>query len=75
MQADDHDKQEIQSALRRAFPPVEMALSRDLWPDMLRRLSTPAVRIPWYDWALAAGVAATVFLFPRLVLFLFAYHL
>lgn len=75
MQAEDHDKQEIQSTLRRVFPPVEMELNRDLWPEMLRRLSTPPVRVPWYDWALAAGAVASMLLFPRLALFLFAYHL
>jgi hypothetical protein len=58
--------------LRRALPPVEerSEFSRDLWPEMLRRLRAetapePAkVRVPWFDWALAAGLVALLALFP-----------
>jgi len=61
--------------LKKAFPVVDTELRRDLWPEMLRRLETSPVKVPWYDWALAAGVVASGLLFPAFALFLFAYHL
>jgi hypothetical protein len=70
---EDNDRQ-IRDALKRSFPPVNTELGRDLWPDVLRRLGTQAVRLPWYDWVLV-GLSVVMFLaFPRLVL-VFAYHL
>ena len=60
------DEKELQ-ALKREFPPFETAeLQRDLWPEMLRRLDAElqAPRVPWFDWALAAAVAAMLLLFP-----------
>jgi len=74
MKPENHDEEEIRAALKEAFPPVNDELRRDLWPAMLRRLDTSTAKVPWYDWALAAGLVATVFFFPKLVLF-FAYHL
>jgi len=41
---------------------------------MLRRMELPAVRIPWYDWALAAGTAVSFAAFPGLLVVL-AYHI
>lgn len=75
MPAENQDKEEMQAALKEAFPLVDVDLRRDLWPDMLRRLEKSPVKVPWYDWALAAGVVASVLLFPAVALFLFAYHL
>lgn len=69
-----HEEEEIRAALRAAFPPVDTELRRDLWPAMLRRLDEPARKVPWYDWALAGGLAGLTAFFPRLILF-FAYHL
>jgi hypothetical protein len=64
----------IRDALKQSFPPVNTALRRDLWPDVLRKLDARSVRVPWYDWALG-GLSAAMFLaFPRLIL-VFAYHL
>lgn len=75
MKPERHDEEEeIRAALRAAFPPVDTELRRDLWPAMLRRMEQPAQKIPWYDWALAGGLAGLTVLFPRLILF-FAYHL
>lgn len=69
----NNDRQ-TREALKRAFPPVDTELGRDLWPAVLRKLDAPATRVPWYDWALM-GVSAGVFLlFPQLIL-VFAYHL
>ena len=58
--------------LRQALPPMEdtPGASRDLWPDMQRRLraeSAPVaakVRVPWFDWALAGGLAVLLAAFP-----------
>lgn len=66
--------------LKRSLPPVDGELSRDLWPQMLRRLeehprernwlaallSRAAVAsVPWFDWALFAALVVGVCLFPR----------
>jgi len=44
--------------------PADRELKRDLWPKMLRRLERPAVRVPWWDWALAAALFLCLLLFP-----------
>jgi len=71
-----HDEEEVRAVLRGALPAVDTEPPRDLWPAMLRRMeeAAPAARVPWYDWALAAGLATVVLFFPK-VLLLFAYHL
>jgi hypothetical protein len=74
MKPDKHEEKEIQAALRAAFPPVDTELHRDLWPAMLRRLDSPVRRVPWYDWALAGGLAGVTVFFPKLILLL-VYHL
>jgi hypothetical protein len=62
------DEQELQALLKREFLPLETAeLQRDLWPRMLRRLEAHAPRVPWFDWALAAAVAAMLLLFPNVI--------
>lgn len=55
----------MEDLLRRSLPPVE-AEPHDLWPAMARRMQQAAaqedvkaaIAVPWYDWALAAAVAA-----------------
>lgn len=74
MTTDDHEERELGTALRKAFPAVDTELRRDLWPEFRRRLEKPAIRVPWYDWALAAVVIVSVAIFPKLVLW-FAYQL
>jgi hypothetical protein len=69
----------MREKLRDAFPPVEQLengaeLRRDLWPEMLRRLERPQVRVPWFDWALLAASAAAAIFFPALIPALL-YHL
>ena len=62
------DEQELPALLKREFLPLETAeLQRDLWPRMLRRLEAHAPRVPWFDWALAAAVAAMLLLFPNVI--------
>lgn len=73
MTTGDHEEQEIGAALRKAFPETGFELRRDLWPAFQKRLETPAIRVPWYDWALAAGVLLSALVFPKLVFFVM-YH-
>lgn len=70
----EHDHEDLGKLLREAFPAGERGLQRDLWPAMLRRMETPARRVPWYDWALAACTAAGLLAFPGLLVVL-AYHI
>jgi hypothetical protein len=70
----EHDDRQIHDALRQTFPPVDMELRRDLWPDVLRRLDARPQAIPWYDWALLAVGAGVLLYSPKLVLVLM-YHL
>ena len=57
----------IKELLQEAIEPVSAELPRDLWPQMLRRLDqrAPAHAVPWFDWALAAGVTICVFAVPH----------
>jgi hypothetical protein len=64
-------------------PPHQLEPPADLWPQLRVRLesqlpsdraaitagaslSTP-IRVPWFDWALAALAAVTLFFFPRVI--------
>lgn len=46
-------------------------LDRDLWPAMLRRMDEQTVRgaasVPWFDWALAAGLVTFAAFAPRTI--------
>ena len=69
----------MREELRDAVPPIdelgqEAELRRDLWPDMLRRLERPPVRVPWFDWVLLATASAAAIFFPALIPALL-YHL
>ncbi len=65
----------LRELLKRAMGgPADRALRRDLWPEMLRRLERPPVRVPWWDWALAAALLLYLILFPEMILVLL-YHL
>ena len=69
------DDKEIRDLLRGVMTPVRDAeLRRDLWPDMLRKLDQQPVRVPWFDWALAALLGVALFLFPGAIPALL-YHL
>ena len=74
MRQENHEEDEMKALLRQAFPASETELQRDLWPNMLQRLNTSAITVPWYDWALIAGLAAVVIILPKLGL-LFGYNL
>ena len=53
---------------RAAGSPADRELKRDLWPEMLQRLERPPVRVPWWDWALAAALLLCLLLIPETIL-------
>lgn len=70
----EHNDEEVRAILKQAFPPASTELRRDLWPEVLRKLDTPALAVPWYDWALIGLLGGTFVFFPKLIL-VFVYHL
>lgn len=71
----EQNDNEIQKLLKRSIPPVaDTELRRDLWPEMLKKLSEQPVRVPWFDWALAAILSALLIVFPEVIPALL-YHL
>lgn len=73
--SNEENNKEIRALLRQAIAPVKNAeLQRDLWAQMLGRLDEQPFRVPWFDWALAAILVATLFLSPDAIPALL-YHL
>jgi hypothetical protein len=70
------DGKELRELLKQVIAPVTSTeLQRDLWPEMLKRLDRQEpVRVPWFDWALAALLSAALLLFPGVIPALL-YHL
>ncbi|HYL84135.1 MAG TPA: hypothetical protein VE263_07880 [Candidatus Angelobacter sp.] len=69
------NEKELKTLLQQEFPPLKNAeLQRDLWPQMLRRLDAQPLRVPWFDWVLAAALVATILFFPGTIPALL-YHL
>jgi hypothetical protein len=66
----------LKQLIRQAIAPVKDAeLHRDLWPQMLKRLQQQEpVRVPWFDWVLAAVSCLILVLFPSVIPALL-YHL
>ena len=67
----------LKQLLRNALPPVDADADSppDLWPAMQRRLRAesvptntkvlvPWLPVPWFDWALAGGLALLLAAFP-----------
>jgi hypothetical protein len=69
----EQEQARLKNLLRQALPPIasgaagEPEPGRDLWPAVLKRLEAPAVHVPWFDWALIAGVAAATAIFPAAI--------
>jgi TRAP-type uncharacterized transport system fused permease subunit len=64
----DREFQELGKKLREAIPPLRQPdLNRDLWPAMLQKINEPRVRVPWFDWLLAALAAAVLIFFPSAI--------
>jgi len=58
----------VQKLVRGAIGPVaDPGLKRDLWPRMQARLDATPVRVPWWDWALAAALVACLLAFPAAI--------
>jgi hypothetical protein len=72
----EHNQKRTEQLLKKALPPVDAALQRDLWPPMLKRMDDGArpTPVPWFDWALLAAVAAWLASFPGTIPVLL-YHL
>jgi hypothetical protein len=71
----EENNNDVKTLLKKAIAPVQHTeLQRDLWPQMLRRLDEQPLRVPWFDWALAAVLAASLLLFPGAIPALL-YHL
>jgi len=65
------DDQRIRDLLKRTFPPLgDVEPSRQLWPQLRRRMEGPVLRVPWFDWAVVALLPAWCVAFPKAVLFL-----
>jgi len=69
-----HDDKRIKELLRQALPPAapDAEPARDLWPGVLRRLDAePAhalpTKLPWFDWALIAGLVVFTAFFPATI--------
>ena len=61
----EHEMEDLKKLMKRALPSMQGAeLRRDLWPAMLKRMEQPAIRVPWWDWALLAGAGVVLWLFP-----------
>jgi len=64
----EQSNERIRASLRKSIAPAaDRELKRDLWPQMLRRLDERSLRVPWFDWALAALLTALIFFFPELI--------
>jgi hypothetical protein len=73
--SNEENNNDLKALLKDALAPVRHTeLRRDLWPQMLRRLDEQPLHVPWFDWALAAVLAASLLLFPGAIPALL-YHL
>lgn len=62
----DSEEEKIIHLLHQALPPIGDAAepARDLWPAMLKRLDENPTPVPWFDWALLAGLLGVVAFVP-----------
>jgi hypothetical protein len=72
----EHDENRIKELLKQALPPVapNAEPARDLWPAVLRRLDAERAQVralpqklPWFDWALIAGLIVFAVAFPATI--------
>jgi hypothetical protein len=66
---DNPEMDRMKTLLQQSLPPIgaEHEPQRDLWPAMLHRLDAKPASTPWFDWALLAGLAGVVALFPTAI--------
>jgi hypothetical protein len=80
-QSEIRDQRSVEQLLRGALPPVgeNRGDADDLWPQMVRRMRVQAaappvrLRVPWFDWVLAAGLAGLLATFPAAIPMLLYY--
>ena len=68
----NREQRAMEQLIRQALPPIGEARgnTQDLWPAMQRRLRRESVakalpvHVPWFDFALAGGLALLVAAFP-----------
>jgi hypothetical protein len=74
----EHSDNRIEHLLKQSLPPTgdqpRATQRRDLWPAMRDRLEQRSFALPWFDWALLAGVIVGLVLFPKTIPVLL-YHL
>lgn len=64
----EREDEHMQALFKQALPRVgEAEPARDMWPAMRRRMEARAVAPPWFDWALAGGVAVFALMFPAAI--------
>ena len=70
----DQGLESTEQLLRKALEPVgERETERDLWPAMRQRMEEHSPAPPWFDWALACGVAVFALAFPASIPVFFYY--
>jgi hypothetical protein len=80
MNPQNQNDQDIRELLKQTISSASHTeLRRDLWPQMLEKLSRQPVHFPlthvhWFDWVLAALAGAALLAFPGILPALF-YHL
>jgi hypothetical protein len=63
-----NEQDRIEQLLRQAMPPTgDAEPEHDLWPAMLQRLNVQPAAPPWFDLALAGGLAVLGALFPAAI--------
>ena len=72
----NHEKERLKALLKQAIPsvPPDAESGRDLWPAVLKRVdAAPGLArsmgrsIPWFDWALIAGLVVFAALCPATI--------
>jgi len=63
----DNSETKIRELLKQSVKPQQGDLNRDLWPQMLSRLQTRPVTVPWFDWALLAALVLCLCLVPSAI--------
>ena len=65
----ENDEERMRLLLRKALPAVEREPepSRDLWPAVLKRLQARGGAVPWFDWALVAGLVGVAAFMPAAI--------
>jgi hypothetical protein len=61
-----NDELRMKKLLKEALPPVEddSEPGHDLWPAVFHRLDARSAVLPWFDWALGAGLVTFAAFFP-----------